>query len=285
MKATLSHLPENKQYEIKRIADIILEVVKPEKIILFGSYAKGTYVEHRYQTKNGTINEYISDYDFLVVTKNHSDKTSTQESTVLDRVDRYEPPVNLEIHEIDYINEGLGWGQYFFADIINEGVLLFDTQACEFVKPRQLSPTEEKQRAQDYFDLWFPKSSGFLKVADFCLQERDLKIGAFNLHQSAESLFYALLLVFTGYKPKVHNLWKLRKKTKPYSEELFLIFRAETDKNEEHLFDLLKRGYIDARYKQDYSITEQELSTLIERVKLMIPIVENICKQKIASYG
>lgn len=66
MKTSLSHLPENKQYEIHRIAEIIREVVNPEKIILFGSHAKGTHVEHRYQTKDGIIHEYISDYDFLV---------------------------------------------------------------------------------------------------------------------------------------------------------------------------------------------------------------------------
>jgi hypothetical protein len=90
-------------------------------------------------------------------------------------------------------------------------------------------------------------------------------------------------LVFTDYKPKTHNLWKLRKKSKPHSKELFSVFRAETDKHEEHLFDLLKRGYIDARYRTDYVIRAEELSVLIERVKTMIPIVEQICKEQIVS--
>ena len=35
---------------------------------------------------------------------------------------------------------------------------------------------------------------------------------------------------------------------------------------DERLFDLLKRGYIDARYKDHYEITAEELSVLIERV-------------------
>ena len=68
MKTSLTHLSENKQYEIRRIVDIIQEVVSPEKIILFGSHAKGTQVEHRYQTKDGIIHEYISDYDFFAST-------------------------------------------------------------------------------------------------------------------------------------------------------------------------------------------------------------------------
>ena len=284
MKTSLTHLSENKQYEIRRIVDIIQEVVSPEKIILFGSHAKGTQVEHRYQTKDGIIHEYISDYDFLVVTKDNPEKTYVQESKIMDRVDHFNPPVNLEIHEIDYINEGLDWGQYFFADIVKEGILLYDSGRINFIEPRILTPAEEKEKAQRYFDLWFPMSSGFLEGVKFYLSKSELKIGAFNLHQASESLYYSLLLVFTGYKPKTHNLWKLRKKTKAYSDELFLVFKAETDKEEEHLFDLLKRGYVEARYKQDqYTITDKELAELIDRVELMSSIVSKICKERIAS--
>lgn len=285
MKTTLFHLPDQKQSEIIRIVDIIKEVVSPEKIILFGSYAKGTYVEDRYRAKDGITYEYIIDYDFLVVTKDNPGKTYVQEGMILDRIDRYKPPVNLEIHEIDYINDGLGWGQHFFTDIVNEGVLLYDTGIVQFAKPRILTSAEEKEKAQGYFDLWFPESKVFIKVATFCLQEKDLRIGAFNLHQATESLFYAVLLVFTGYKPKTHNLWKLRKKTKPFSEELFSVFLAETNKQEEYLFALLKRAYIEARYKpQDYLITEEELTALIEKITLMNPIIERICKEKITSF-
>jgi len=178
----------------------------------------------------------------------------------------------------------LSWGQYFFLEILRDGVLLFDSGESQFVAPKVLTPQEEKQKAQDYFDIWFSRSQGFIHLPSVSLEKGDLKIGAFTLHQATESLYFAVLLVFTGYKPRVHNLWKLRKKTKAYSDELFLVFRTETDKQEEHLFDLLKRGYIDARYKQDYIITEEELSTLINRVKEMMPIVERICRLKIASY-
>lgn len=285
MKDSLSHLPENKQYEIRRIADIIRDVVNPEKIILFGSHAKGTHVEHRYQTKDGIIHEYISDYDFLVVTKENPEKTYVQESKIMDRVDHFNPPVNLEIHDIDYINEGLGWGQYFFADIVKEGVLLFDSGIVEFVKPRPLTPIEEKEKSQRYFENWFPQARTFLRMAKQNLNEAEYKIGAFILHQATESLYYACLLVFTGYKPKTHNLWKLRKKTKSLSEELFSVFLTERDKREEQLFELLKKGYIDARYRTDYSITKDELQILIDRVDIMIGIVERLCLNKISSIG
>jgi predicted transcriptional regulator len=65
---------------------------------------------------------------------------------------------------------------------------------------------------------------------------------------------------------------------------LFSVFGAETDQNEAYLFDLLKRGYVDARCRSDYTITDEELSILIKRVDFMMAIAESICKSKIASF-
>lgn len=282
MRNDLNHLPLNKQDEIRAITEIIKSVVVPEKIILFGSYAKGGYKEHEYISGDGTRHDYVSDYDFLVVTRNNMEKTVEQESTIMDRVNRYKPPVNLEIHDINYINEGLGWGQYFFVDILKEGILLYDSGNVDFVDPRILTQEEEREKAQRYFDIWYSQSKEFIIDSSNALRRGSLNNGVFYLHQAAESIYYTILLVNTGYKPKTHNLWKLRKKTKGYSEELFLVFRAENDKDEERLFDLLKRGYIEARYKQnDYFITAEELGILIERVKKMGAIAEHVCQRKI----
>jgi HEPN domain-containing protein len=170
------------------------------------------------------------------------------------------------------------------VDIITDGILLYDAGKVEFAKPRELTFPEKKEKAQRYFDTWFPQAKTFLKGSSFYKSESEYKIAAFELQQATESLYYAILLVFTDYKPKTHNLWKLRKKTKPYSEDLFAVFRAETDKEEERLFDLLKRGYIDARYRSDYTILGEELGILIDRVNRMIPIAERICKDKIAFF-
>ena len=282
MKESLDHLPQNKQHEIRIITEIIKEVVNPEMIILFGSYAKGSYVEHRYISKGITF-EYISDYDFLVVTKDNSEKTYVQESIIVSKAEKFEPPVNLEIHEINYVNKGLEWGEYFWVDIFNEGVLLYDKGTVTFAEPRLLTPAEQKEKALRYFDTWFQQGSEFLIDAKHAANRGNLKKSTFELHQAAESLYYAILLVFTDYKPKTHNLWKLRKKAKPYSEEFFHVFRAETDKQAKHLFELLKQGYVDARYREDFTISESELQTLIERVNLMIPVVEKNCKEKIQS--
>jgi len=289
MKNSLSHLPQTKQDQILRIAEIIKEVAAPEKIILFGSYAKGNYVEHRYTGGNGIFYEYISDYDFLVVTKENNIKDYELEDIINTRTLQFKAPINLQIHEINYINEGLEFGQYFFTDIVKKGVLLYDTGNIQFAEPKELSPLQQKEVSQKYFEIWFNTASNFLDFSNHAFvklrnENKLLSDAAFLLHQATERFYYATLLVFTGYKPKTHNLLKLRKLAKHLSEELFLVFPAETNKYEKHLFDLLKRGYIDARYKDDYEITEEELISLLQRVTLMKDIVQGICNEKINSY-
>lgn len=283
MKTSLSYLPQIKQDQILRVVDIIKGVANPEKIILFGSYAKGNFVDHIYNGKDGIRYEYESDYDFLVVTKNNTIKTYELDEKIGTLTPNNYPPLNIEIHEINYINEGLEFGQYFFSDIVKEGILLYDAGSVEFAEPKELSPAEKKIIAQRYFDIWFPKGVAFLKSVNYYLAEKELKLGAFISHQATESFYYSTLLVFTEYKPKTHNLKKLRQQTKLLSHELFLNFPIEINKYEKHLFDLLKRGYIDARYRIDYTITEEELLAIIERVKKMETIVKQICIEKIES--
>ena len=282
MKTSLSHLPENKQHEILRITEIIRELADPEKIILFGSYAKGSYTEHTYTGRDGIRYEYISDYDLLVVTKNAVDKSYELDDQITNRARMYKAAVNMEIHDISFINEGLELGQYFFLDIVNEGILLFDKGTVSFSQPRELTGDEQKQVAKKYFEKWFNRGTAFLKDVDAHLKASELNEGVFLLHQIAESFYYTALLVFTGYKPKTHNLGKLRKQAKQLSEELYYVFPAESSKKEKHLFDLLKRGYVDARYRDDYVINEEELSILIERVREMKAVVSKICETRIS---
>jgi HEPN domain-containing protein len=108
-------------------------------------------------------------------------------------------------------------------------------------------------------------------------------LGVFNLHQAAERTYNAIVLVFTGYKPNTHNLDKLKRYTKAFSMELITVFPENTPE-EVHLFDLLKRGYVDARYKKDYKITDEELQVLIDRVGKLQGIAERICKEKIEEF-
>jgi HEPN domain-containing protein/predicted nucleotidyltransferase len=282
VNTSLAHLPEHKQKQLKEITDIIVKAVDPEKVILFGSHATGRWVEHRY-TEGGITYEYISDYDILVITKSGEERKDYEVQDIIENRCVYKTPVTVITHDIDFINKMLTEGQYFFTGIEKEGILLYDAGNVALAERKLLSPAEAKAITQDYFDQWYYSAVGFLKNAKFSLQEGEYKLAGFMLHQVAERTYNAIVLVQTGYKPKTHNLDKLKRYSKRFSEELEGVFPDNTPE-EKHLFDLLKRGYVDARYKSDYTITAEELGLLINRVTKLQAIAEKLCKAKIASF-
>src|SRR5471030_925480 len=97
------------------------------------------------------------------------------------------------------------------------------------------------------------------------------------------SAYTAILLVFTRYKPKSHDLLILRKFANTIDPELAMVFPLDTAENK-HLFKLLKTAYVDARYKPSYVITEIELSELADQVNHLKSLCEKLCHGKIAGF-
>ena len=282
MKTSLEHLPSEKQQLLKNITTSIVEKVQPEKIILFGSHATGKWVESEYM-EEGRLFEYKSDYDILVITKEGDQRPEYEVQEIAEYRTGLRDIVSVITHDITYINGKLSDGQYFFSDIQKEGIMLYDAGNTPLAQRRELTAAEKKKMAQDDFDLWFNSAKFFLEVAGFCLQKEQLKIAAFQLHQSAERTYNAVILVFRGYKPKTHNLDKLYRYTKHYSIKLAGVFPQNTTE-ERNIFILLKKGYVEARYDKNFVITADEVRILIERVTRLQAITLEICNEKIGSF-
>ena len=192
-------------------------------------------------------------------------------------------PVTLLVHDIKHVNAEIRVGQYFFGDIINEGVLLYDAGRFTLARPKALNAEERLRLAKQYFGYWFQSASEFWRIAGDCAARGLGPHAAFLLHQAAERYFHAALLVFTGYKPKTHNLAELAERTAPLHPAL-LGALPRTLPEDEHLFDLLKRAYIEARYSMKYRVTAEELVGMRERVLDLGRRVRVACAEKLASF-
>jgi HEPN domain-containing protein/predicted nucleotidyltransferase len=279
MNKSLNHLPKEKQDLIRYVVQIIVEKIDPEKIILYGSYATGKWVEDEYM-EDGRQYDYKSDYDFLVITKSGDRRSDHEVQEIVEHRSGLNTNVSAITHDIDYVNGKLADGQYFFSDIQKEGILLYDAGNISLAEKRNLSDQKKKQMAQEDFDTWFKSAKEFLEGSKFYMQRDSLKISVFELHQSAERTYNTVILVFRGYKPKTHNLEKLLRYAKHFSKELSLVFPRDSN-YEQQLFDLLRKGYVEARYDKKYVITKDELEALIKRVEKLQDVAEAICKNKI----
>ena len=67
-------------------------------------------------------------------------------------------------------------------------------------------------------------------------------------------------------------------------ETQFLTVFPQGTEEEKKRFELLRKAYVDARYKPSYTITQQELEWLAERVQFLQALTEKLCKEKIASF-
>ena len=286
MKTSLSHLPEHKQAELKAIVGALIpKYGEIEMIILFGSYARGNWVEDKYVDK-GITYEYKSDYDLLIIlSKNGHAGSDSLTHSITGKLEELNlgTPLNPIFHGIDFVNNELREGSYFFGDIKEEGVTLFNTSRYDLDDKRTMSALEVQVKAQRNFDKWFGSANRFFETFEFSVSKEYWNEAAFQLHQSTERYYGALQLVFTGYKPKTHDIEILGKLAKALDMEFGKVF-PRGDMNERRRFTLLKKAYVDARYNMDYTISKDDLAYLSERVQLLRNLTEQICKNKIASF-
>jgi uncharacterized protein len=295
IKTYLDHLPEKKQHELAAIRDVILnsvddavqlsEVKKKDykviHIILFGSHAKGGYVDD-------PASGYISDYDILVVV-NVPDMVNdtTLWRRIEDKVERHvKSPTNFIIHTAAEVDVWLREGQYFFSDIQSEGIYLYNRKpnGKGLPEPKHLTNQERKPIAEKHFEQWFTSANNFFEGYGFYIGKGFLKEAAFQLHQTTERYFATLLLVASNYRPKTHNLKLLRSIAIQLDIRMASIFPQDT-RYSRRCFDLLKRAYIDSRYSEHYKVTEEELSWLADQVMLLKQEVESICVAHIEALG
>ena len=211
MKTDLDHLPPQKQRELERVVQLIFEefddafaLAKHEwkkagrilKVILYGSYARGTWVDEPHTAKG-----YRSDFDLLIIV---NDKRLTDRvkywAKLDDRLMReygvtgtLKTPVNFIVHTLQEVNDGLAHGRYFFMDVKEDGVALYQFDETELHTPKPKTPVQALAMAQEYFDEWLPTAMGFKRNAGYAVRDGDLKLAAFLMHQTAERLYHCVI--------------------------------------------------------------------------------------------
>ncbi|HEY9552870.1 HEPN domain-containing protein [Allosphingosinicella sp.] len=298
MRTDIDHLPPAKQRELERVVQILFEEfgdataiatsgwkkqARILKVILYGSYARGGWVDEPYTAKG-----YQSDFDLLVIV-NHQKLTDRVEfwATAEDRLNRelaitktLRTPVNFIVHTLQEVNAGLSEGRYFFMDIARDGIALYQSDDTDLPEPQPKTPHQALAMAREYFEEWLPSANKRFDGAKFHIAQGNLKDAAFDLHQTAERYYHCALLVCTFYTPHVHNLGFLRTQAERIDPRLIDVWPREA-KADRSRFEKLKEAYVKARYSKHYRITEEELGWLGERVEELGRVVEVICSERL----
>ena len=96
---------------IRALADTIVHLFHPQKVILFGSYAYGT----------PTVN---SDVDLLVILPG-DEKACRKAAEILNTVNpRF--PVDLLVRTPEQVRQRLAWNDFFLQEILSRGQVLYE---------------------------------------------------------------------------------------------------------------------------------------------------------------
>lgn len=301
MKTDLHHLPERQQQELAKILEILLtefEAARTRggggtcdwrrggqvlKVILFGSYARDDWVD---EPENG----YLSDFDLLIVVS-HEKLTDIAEYwwAAEDRILR-DPEigrtVNLIVHDLADVNSALARGEYFWADIVRDGVVLHEVPGHPLAEPKPMSAAEACGAAVRYFEKKHRDSLVWLGTAQSqarrATAEPHLRAhAAFNLHQAVETAYACTLLVHTFYFPRSHNIKFLRSLAEDVDRRLAEAWPRES-RIDRRRFELLKRAYVEARYSDQYDASVEDLEWLTAAAMRLRDLVAESCEARIA---
>lgn len=291
------NLPPAKQRELERVVQILFKEFSDSnggatgsrklgrilKVILYGSYARGGWVDEPHTAKG-----YQSDFDLLVIVnqKELTDRVAfwekaeerlERERTILQSL---KTPVNFIVHSLQEVNDGLAHGRYFFMDVARDGVALYQSDDSELHQPKPKTPSQALAMAREYFDDWFPDALRRFELAKIGIERGYAKQAAFDLHQTTERLYHCILLVLTFYTPHVHNLNFLRTQAERAAPRLFEAWPRDTARNRAR-FEKLKDAYVKARYSKHYRISEEELVWLSARVEELGQLVHEVCAERL----
>ncbi|MDP3674197.1 MAG: HEPN domain-containing protein [Novosphingobium sp.] len=295
MRTDVDHLPVTQQDELARVRQALMDEFaaaiegatqpwkkngKIQKIVLFGSYSREDWVDE-------AANGYQSDFDILVVVS-HKDLTDVAEYWYVaeDKIQR-DPavgrPVNIIVHTLDEVNQGLSRGEYFWAEIARDGIALYELPGVVLATPKPLTAADAYEMASAYLAEWLPSVDRALATASTqaAQGENDLgwrKDAAFTLHQAAERAYTCFLLVRTHYVPRSHNLKFLRSLAEDKEPRLVDSWPRAT-KLDRRRFELAKRAYVEARYSTSYEIGSDDLAAITNAVRSLRDAVEAMSRE------
>jgi len=272
---SIPHLPAAKQRQLCAIVRIIRSTADVERMVLYGSHARGDWVDD-------PANGYVSDFDVAVLVG--SPALAADEALWADCQERArevagDTPVSLIVHTVDDVRQQLARGSSFFRDVIAEGVALYDAGHLAITVP-DVTPAMHHALAQDAFTPYFEHAAQLYRSFERNLAHGSLAIAAFELHQVAETLCKAVLVVFTAYLPKLHDLDELGRRCARVCSDLGPLVPQDAP-DRKRLAALLRAAYVDARYSFAFEASREDLEVLALYVSAFRARAERACQERL----
>ena len=236
--------------ELYKLCRKIVELVNPVMIFLLGAVTK----------------EKSKQYFLLILMPDFIKRQTGEYESIIQNKLNDEIMVVPIVHRIQSVNRFRKNGNVFFINNCSEERLLYNDRTAELDEP--LTPIAEQisHKATINLNEGFSKAKAFLKGAEFYIKEQEYILSAFMLHQATEHTYTAVLHSLTGYREQTHNISKLWTYCSLWAPQLNEALPLDTEQDQ-HLFKLMQKAYSNARYKDGYVISRNDVEVLISKVQ------------------
>jgi HEPN domain-containing protein len=173
------------------------------------------------------------------------------------------------VHKVGSAVNGLKSKGKFWNLAFGKGINIYRSEDLKLPEPQKISPEQDMAVRLASWNKYGIMSKEFFHGAERYMEEGNVRLALFLLHQATEHALTGLLQVMFGYRQSVHNLFKLIKLTLLFTDEFRDIFEIET-KEGLVIFTLINDGYSKARYDENFLIEEDMVETALEKVGLLM---------------
>ncbi|MEN5363230.1 HEPN domain-containing protein [Brevundimonas intermedia] len=183
------------------------------------------------------------------------------------------------------MNAALRRGEYFWTDIVRDGIALYEIPGHPFPTPQPMTAQAAAEMADRHFEAKAADLRRWIDTAEYqtgraATDEGFRKLAAFSLHQAVETAYACFLLVHTFYFPRSHNIKFLRSLAEDVNTSLVETWPRES-RFDRRRFELLKRAYVEARYSDQYDGSSEDLEWLMARARCLRDRVTELGKARI----
>ncbi len=265
--------------DFQNVIKAILSKINPAAIICFGHNSFATDIDNCFTTESVCRQHY----DILIITSD----TKLKSTEVIDTIRKFFPDdltTHILVHSESAVRAALLEHHPFFTIVLKEGTILYKASESHFEIPSNKPLLDEFKKARKLreWERLFELSDRFLATASDAIGNEYFDIGVFLLHQTIEHLCIASAKAHVGYKLTTHNLSRLIAFVSCYISEVRDVFPNNT-KDEKELFDFLRKGYSDVRYKEFYRVPPSIAFSLLERVSEFRDIIEGKYQEEFGS--
>ncbi|WP_345213699.1 HEPN domain-containing protein [Mucilaginibacter gynuensis] len=206
------------------------------------------------------------------------DQDKTPEHSISNKIEdncRYLGNVLTLVHKVSSAVNAINIGSRFWNDVLVKGNIIHQSPDVHFPAKPDMSGEDFAGSPTYNWERWGIQGKQFIAGAVFYQADHKYRLAAFLLHQAVESILKAVIQAVLGYRISIHNIGRMLKISELFTEALSSVFELKTLEGKQ-LFELLQNAYSEARYRDAFDPTKEEIAIAVKRIKNLYSVAERV---------